>query len=50
MTINGLKVDVSKGFDVLNNKKILRHFESYEEAREYAGKSRCRCIRYYLDK
>lgn len=50
MTIYGVKVDVSRGFDVFKGKKELAHFATYEEAREYAAKAVGRWIRYYAAK
>lgn len=47
MTIYGIKVDVSRGFDVLKGKTELEHFDTYEEAREYAAKAAGRWIRYW---
>ena len=50
MSIYGISVDVSRGFDVLVGSKVLAHFGSYVEAREYAGKAAGRWIRYWAAK
>lgn len=50
MTINGITVDTSKGFDVFSKTKLLRHFETYKEARAYADAARSRYIRYWAVK
>lgn len=50
MSIYGISVDVSRGFDVLVGSKVLAHFDSYAEAREYAGKAQRRWIRYWAAK
>ena len=33
MSINGIKVDMSRGFDIMRGHEVLRHCTSYEEAR-----------------
>ena len=50
MFIYGVKVDVSRGFDVLRDNKILKHFEDYAEARVYADAGRGRVLRYFAEK
>ena len=50
MSIYGVSVDVSRGFDVLRGSKLLAHFEGYEEARTYANQVPGRYIRYYAEK
>jgi hypothetical protein len=47
MYIYGLNVDVARGFDVFRSSKLLRHFDSYEEARAYAHEAPGRWIRYW---
>ena len=50
MFIYGVNVDVSRGFDVMQGKKVLKHFEDYFEARAYADAGRGRVIRYFAEK
>ena len=50
MAIYGIKVDLSRGFDVLRGSKVLRHFESYAEACAYAAQKGGRYVRYYAEK
>lgn len=47
MSIYGLSVDVSRGFDVLRGSKLLKHFDGYDEARAYADAAPGRWIRYW---
>ena len=47
MTIYGITVDTSKGFDVMRGSKVLKHFERYEDACTYAAAGRNRCVRYW---
>lgn len=47
MIINGIMVDVSKGFDVCVGAKVLRHFANYDDACAYAQGGRTRYIRYW---
>ena len=47
MSIYGISVDVSRGFDVLSGSKLLAHFDTYAEARAYAAQSAGRWIRYW---
>jgi hypothetical protein len=47
MVINGLKVDVSRGFDVMRGKRVMRHFDSYAEACAYASEAWGRYVRYW---
>lgn len=47
MTINGIIVDVQRGFDVYRGKELLEHFSTYEEANAYAAKARNRYVRYW---
>ena len=50
MSINGIKVDVSRGFDVLRGSKLVRRCESYEEARALAAATRGGYVRYWAVK
>ena len=50
MSIYGISVDVSRGFDVLRGSKLLAHFGTYAEARAYAAADSGRWIRYYAEK
>lgn len=50
MAIYGIRVDLEKGFDVLRGRKLLRHFDSYDEAAAYARERGGRYIRYYAEK
>jgi len=50
MSIYGIIVDVSKGFDVLRGNKLLRHFGSYAEAHAYAATKRGAWVRYWEKK
>ena len=43
----GIKPDLSRGFDVMYRNKLLKHFDSYEEACAYAGEKRARVVRFY---
>lgn len=47
MSIYGVTVDMSKGFDVMRGKQVLRHFERYEDAQAYAAAGRGRYVRYW---
>ena len=47
MTIYGIAVDLSRGFDVLKGKQLLAHFDTYAEACDYAAKAVGRWIRYW---
>lgn len=47
MTINGIVVDVQRGFDAFRGKELLEHFSTYEEANAYAAKARNRYVRYW---
>ena len=47
MVINGITVDVSRGFDVMRGKRVLRHFDSYDEACAYAAEKWGRYVRYW---
>ena len=50
MSIYGISVDVSRGFDVLVGSKVLAHFGTYAEACSYAAEVRGRWIRYWAAK
>lgn len=50
MSINGIRVDVARGFDVLYGRRVLRHFESYDEALAYMRAGRNRHLRYWAEK
>ena len=47
MSIFGITVDESRGFDVMRGSKVLRHFEGYAEAKAYAALSAGRYVRYW---
>lgn len=47
MSIYGVTVDMSKGFDVCVGTKALRHFDDYGEACVYAAAGRGRYVRYW---
>ena len=47
MTIYGISVDSSRGFDVTWGKKSSAHFSTYEEARACADSHRAAVIRYF---
>ena len=47
MSIYGITVDESRGFDVMRGAKILRHFASYAEATAYAAEGAGRYVRYW---
>lgn len=47
MSINGITVDESRGFDVMSGAKVLRHFERYEDAVAFAALARVRYVRYW---
>ena len=47
MVINGITVDVSRGFDVMRGKRVLHHFDSYDEACAYAAEKWGRYVRYW---
>ena len=48
--INGLSVDASRGFDVFRGSKLLKHFDTYAEARAHADAAPGRHIRYWAVK
>ena len=50
MSIYGITVDVSKGFDVCVGAKVLHHFADHGEACVYAQAGRGRYIRYWAVK
>ena len=50
MEIYGVMVDTSRGFSVFFRKKELAHFDTYQEAVEYAAKVRGRYIQYWAKK
>lgn len=45
--INGLSVDASRGFDVFRGSKLLKHFDTYAEARAHADAAPGRYVRYW---
>lgn len=47
MSIHGVFVDLSRGFDVMFGGRVLRHFASYDEAQAYATQGRRRYVRYW---
>ena len=47
MKIFGIEVDTTRGFDVFRGKRLLKHFDSYEEAVAHAAKKPGRYIRYW---
>lgn len=47
MSIYGVTIDMSKGFDVCIGAKVLRHFADYGEACIYAQGGRGRYVRYW---
>jgi len=47
MSIYGIAVDVTRGFEVYRGSKLLATFASYAEARAYADKAGGRWIRYW---
>ena len=48
--VHGLKVDVSRGFDVMNRKgEVYEHFDSYAEAEEFRAKKRGIMRYYYVE-
>ena len=50
MSIYGITVDESRGFDVMRGDKVLAHYERYEDARAYADAHRGCCVRYWEKK
>ena len=50
MSIYGISVDVSRGFDVLRGSKVLAHFDTYAEARAFADAAQGRWLRYWAAK
>lgn len=49
MKINGIKVDLSRGFDVMRSGVVLRHFDSYAAAKAFMLDKWGRCLRYWAD-
>ena len=47
MSIYGIAVDESRGFDVFRGSKLLSHFDTYAEARKLADAAPGRYIRYW---
>lgn len=39
--------DITRGFDVMRGSRVLRHFESYDEAIAYMRAGRGRWVRYW---
>lgn len=50
MFLYNVEVDVSRGFDVMQGKKVLKHFEDYAQARALADSKKSLVIRYYAKK
>ena len=50
MFLYNVEVDVSRGFDVMQGKKVLKHFDNYAEARALADSKKSLVIRYYAKK
>lgn len=50
ITINSLPVDTTRGFDVFRSSKLLKHFDTHEEARAHADAAPGRYIRYWVMK
>lgn len=50
MTIKGIKVDTSKGFDCFRGKVTQEHFATYAQAKAYAAKYPKTVIRYWAEK
>lgn len=50
MTIKGIKVDTSKGFDCLRGQQTCVHFDTYAQAKAYAKQYPKTVIRYYAEK
>ena len=42
-----INADVERGFDVMRGKRVLKHFDSYEEACAYAREKGGRYVRYW---
>ena len=47
MSINGIAIDLSRGFDVMFGSKVLRRFTSYADALAYAAQGKRRYVRYW---
>ena len=47
MSIHGIAVDLSRGFDVMRGSRVLRRFATYAEAQAYAAQARGRYVRYW---
>lgn len=47
MSIYGITVNVSRGFDVFRGSKLLASFATYAEAQAYAAQAPGRWIRYW---
>ena len=52
MSINGITVNVGRGFDVCAGRsgRVLRSFTSYAEAWAFAAAGRGRYVRYWAEK
>jgi len=50
MSIYGVTVDESKGFDAMRGAKVIAHYASYKEARAYADAHKGVYIRYWEKK
>lgn len=50
MSIYGITVDESRGFDVFRGSKLLGHFDTYAEARKLADAAGGRYVRYWAAK
>lgn len=49
MDIRGIKVDASKGFDVMRGTQVLEHYDTYEQAQRYAQAHFGVVIRYWAE-
>ena len=47
ITINGIATDASRGYDVMRGSKVLRHCDTYAEARAFADAAPGRYVRYW---
>jgi len=48
MEINGIKVDVARGFDAMRGGQVLEHFDNYAQAERYMKAHFGVTIRYWL--
>lgn len=47
---NTIKMDTTRGFDVMRGKNAVQHFGSYEEAWSYAAAHKGTYVRYWAAK